>query len=572
MIRSSILLALVYAATLGAQPPARKKVAPVPERPVTPRPPKGMELPEKLEWQSFELLHETPLPPLGWHEPLLMKAPRLFHEFTPPTPLAPPVLSEWTLPPLHVDVPFTPQGITPPKDPKDFKGPKDFKDLKPAKDLMGLTHAPELMWHPTPHAPLHDNPPRAWAPEDPADSLYRRARELLNRGEYRQAAGAFREITQKFATSQYAASALYWQAFALYRIGGVAELREALTALETQKTKYPSAKTESDVGSLQARILGALAQRGDTQAQRQLAQAAQQGQACENDEDQGVRVEALKALYQSDPETVAPLIQQIFNRKDDCSVQLRRNAIFLIGNRRDASATGVLANVARTDPSLEVRAEAISWLGRIGDDAALEVIEDLLRTSNEERLQRAAIRALASHPNPRALQRVRALVERSDAPERLRSEAISTFERERLTSEETGWLRSLYPKLTTTSLKQRVVSVIARVGGQENEAWLQTILRNEDEPSEVRSTILSRLGQSMAIADLGKMYDGASSRMVREYVINALARRTEPEATDKLLDIAKNGTDPSLRRSAISALTRKKDPRATRLLLELISK
>jgi TolA-binding protein len=344
MIRSSILLAVVWTATLGAQPPARPKGTKGPERVVMPRPPKGMELPEKLEWQSFELMHEAPLPPLGWREPLLRKGEMPFHEFTPPTPLLP---GEWTLPPMPVDVPFAPQALKPPKDSKDLKGPKDFKDPKPGKDLMQLPHAPELMWHPTPHAPLSENVPRAWAPEDPADSLYRRARELLNRGEYRQAAGAFREISAKFATSQYAASALYWQAFALYRIGGVAELREALTALETQRTKYPSAKTESDVGTLQARILGALAQRGDAGAQRQLAQAAQQGQTCDNDEDQGVRVEALRALYQSDPETVAPLIQQVLNRKDECSVQLRRNAIFLIGNRRDQTATGVGAHVAR---------------------------------------------------------------------------------------------------------------------------------------------------------------------------------------------------------------------------------
>ena len=566
MIRTSILLAAFYAATLGAQPPVRPR-APRPERQVTPPRPERAPTPEAPRgWHPFAIepmqMVEPPEMPLFpalpelpqmWHEPILPPEP-LLHDWTPLPEMAP-LMEPW----MH----FAPTpALAPiqPKPPKDFKGLKDLKDK------------PDKIWYDTPKAWNPAGPPSPWAPEDPADSLYRRARELLNRGEYRQAAGAFRDISTKFATSQYAASALYWQAFALYRIGGVAELREALTALETQKTKYPSAKTESDVGTLQARILGALAQRGDAGAQRQLAQAAQQGQSCENDEDQGVRVEALRALYQSDPETVAPLIQQVLNRKDDCSIQLRRNAIFLIGNRRDQSATGVLANVARTDPSLDVRVEAISWLGRIGDDAALEVIEDLLRSSNEERIQRAAIRALASHPNPRALQRVRALVERSDAPERLRSEAISTFDRERLTSDETAWLRNLYPKLGSTSLKQRAVSVIARVGGAENEAWLQTILRNEDEPSEVRSTILQRLGQSMAIADLGKMYDGASSRMVREYIIGALARRTEPESTDKLLDIAKNGTDPSLRRSAISALTRKNDPRATRLLLELISK
>jgi HEAT repeat protein len=166
---------------------------------------------------------------------------------------------------------------------------------------------------------------------------------------------------------------------------------------------------------------------------------------------------------------------------------------------------------------------------------------------------------------------VRGLVERTDVPERLRSEAISTFERERLTGEEVAWLRALYPKLDRTSLKQRVVSVVSRAGGAENDAWLQTLVRNEDEPSEVRATILQRLGQSMSIADLGKMYDGASSRTVREYIISALGRRTEDEATDKLIDIVKTGTDPQLRRSAVSALTRKKDPRSTKLLLELIS-
>ena len=547
MIRTSILLAAVCAATLGAQAPARPKKVPLPDLPLTPRAPKAAPRPELPDdWHSFELKPGKELLEQDWYDAKPMKQPFLFHE---PMLLAP-------------DVPIAPR---PAQAPLPALAPKAWKQEWKIE--------PGFAGHPTPKAKwINDNPPPAWAPEDPADSLYRRARELLNRGEYRQAAGAFRDISAKFATSQYAASALYWQAFALYRIGGVAELREALTALETQKTKYPSAKTESDVGTLQARILGALAQRGDAGAQRQLAQAAQQGQSCENDEDQGVRVEALRALYQSDPETVAPLIQQVLNRKDDCSIQLRRNAIFLIGNRKDQSATGVLANVARTDPSLDVRVEAISWLGRIGDDAALEVIEDLLRSSNEERIQRAAIRALASHPNPKALQRVRALVERNDAPERLSSEAISTFDRDRLTSDETAWLRNLYPRLGSTQLKQRAVGVIARVGGADNEAWLQQILRNEDEPSEVRSTILSRLGQSMAIADLGKMYDGASSRMVREYVISALARRTEPESTDKLLDIAKNGTDPSLRRSAISALTRKNDPRATRLLLELISK
>ena len=41
---------------------------------------------------------------------------------------------------------------------------------------------------------------------------------------------------------------------------------------------------------------------------------------------------------------------------------------------------------------------------------------------------------------------------------------------------------------------------------------------------------------------------------------------------DKLIDVARAGTDPAMRRMAISALSRSKDPRATKLLLELVDR
>ncbi|MGQ0642617.1 MAG: HEAT repeat domain-containing protein [Gemmatimonadaceae bacterium] len=561
MMRSTILLLVTCAVSLGAQPPR----APTPPRAKTPRPTRV----------------ETPRARDIWHEPFITVEPHLLQspwhlEMTLPELPHTPVMPEMPVMPVMPEMPVLPEMSLWHQPPRGTRPITPMAPIAPIQPMAPISPVPS--WH-TPDVDFHfttswnpGGPRPAWAPDDPADSLYRRARELLNRGEYRQAALAFRDLSTRFPGSQYAPTALYWQAFALYRIGGMADLRAALTAIETQRTKYPSAN-ENDAAMLQARILGALANRGDAAAERQLAaQTAQPGQRCEAEEDQGVRVEALNALYQNDPETVGPLIQQVLARRDECSVQLRRRALFIIGNRRDQAATGVLANVAKTDPSLDVRVEAVSWLGRSGDDAALEVLEEILRTSDEERMQRAAIRALANHPNQRALQRVRALVERADAPERLRSEAIATFERERLTAEEVVWLRALYPKLDRTSLKQRAVSVVARAGGAENEAWLQSILRNEDEPSEVRSAILQRLGTSMPIPDLGRMYDGASSRMVREYIISALARRTEPEATDKLIDIVKTGTDPQLRRSAVNALTRKKDPRSTKLLLELIAK
>jgi HEAT repeat protein len=68
------------------------------------------------------------------------------------------------------------------------------------------------------------------------------------------------------------------------------------------------------------------------------------------------------------------------------------------------------------------------------------------------------------------------------------------------------------------------------------------------------------------------MYDVAGDRPLREQLISLYSQRAEPEATDKLLDIARTGTDPDLRRYAISALSRKNDPRTKKLLVEIIDK
>src|SRR5215204_4828965 len=56
--------------------------------------------------------------------------------------------------------------------------------------------------------------PKAWLSQDPADSVYRLARETLNRRDYRTAATLFAEIHAKFPKSVYAPDAFYWQAFA----------------------------------------------------------------------------------------------------------------------------------------------------------------------------------------------------------------------------------------------------------------------------------------------------------------------------------------------------------------------
>jgi HEAT repeat protein len=209
----------------------------------------------------------------------------------------------------------------------------------------------------------------------------------------------------------------------------------------------------------------------------------------------------------------------------------------------------------------------------VPSDEGLAALSELARnTSEDERIQRAAVRALAVNPSDQARQLIRSLVERNDVSDRLRGEALASFERERTSSDDVAWLRSIYAKLENRQLKQRALSAIVRVSGPETDQWLMSIVKDDDEPSDLRATALRRIGKSMPIADIGKLYDASSERAVREQLINILGERKENDATDKLIEIVKTGTDPNLRAQAIGAMASKNDPRTRALLMEIVNK
>ena len=421
---------------------------------------------------------------------------------------------------------------------------------------------------------LPSTPREPWVQGDPADSLYRAARSQLDRGDYRKAAAGFKEIPQRFQYSAYVVDAMYWQAYSLYRIGSTPDLQEALGVLDALKQKYPSSRSGSrqDVTQLTTRVAGVLSSRGlggQDVVKRVLAEAG--SNTCDGEE-QSVKAQALSALMETDAEGAAALAQKMLGKKDECSVQLRRNAVMVVARKRDAGTLATLTAVAKSDPSSEVRQTAVRYLASMPGDDALPALEDLLKMSDDQNVQREAVSALARHTSPRARQAARAIIERNDANESLRLSALRSFDRERSSTEDAAWLRSIYPKVDNTRVKAAIIESITRIGGDGMDSWLLALAKNENESVEARSSAVRRAAQTMDIASLGKFYDAVAVQRLRSSVIDALSSRREPETVDKLVDIAKNGTDPQLRREAISALARKDDPRAKKALLDLIDR
>ena len=427
---------------------------------------------------------------------------------------------------------------------------------------------------------LETRPRASWSKDDPADSLYRLAREALNRGEYRRAAQLFSEVPRKYPKSDYAPDCAYWQAFSLYRAGGTDDLKQALRILEGNQIQLASLSKESsvDVTALRARIQGALAARGDRDAAAALQSEAKTTNAGCDREEISVRAEALWALGQMDRASAMPIVKKVLARRDECSLELRRRALFVAARDADADAVALILDVAKNDPDQGIRGEAMRWLPRVAGDNAVPQLEELLRTSTDEQAQRSAVSALSSIDSDRARKAIRAIIERADAPERVRYEAIYSLSRERdgrpASADDVNYLRSLYTKVDNPRLREAVLQSLGRIETPENAQFLLGIVRNQNEEPSLRAAALQRLGrmQSVNVADIAKLYDVADARSLREQILMALSQRKEPEAIDKLMDIARKDTDPQIRRTAISVLARSNNERAKKLLQELIDR
>ena len=421
-------------------------------------------------------------------------------------------------------------------------------------------------------------PPGAWAPDDPGDSLYRAARTLLNRGRFADAAAAFRDLIRRYPRSEYTPDAHYWAAFALYRTGDDANLRQATALLEYQASHFPGATTRGDGDALLARVYGELARRGDPRAgewiQAHAGPAADTGRTAQrtcSDDDDDPRVAAMNALMQMDAVNAIPVLKQVLARRDACSAGLRRRAVFVLSQKRTAETEDVLLSVARDDPDEDVREQAVFWLSQVGSERAVSALDSILRTASNEDLRDKAVFALSQIRDPRAEQILRDYAGRESAPEETREKVVFWLGQQH-ESDNAGFLRDLYVRTGSTDLKEKILFSLSQMHSAENTRWLMDLAVNSREDIDLRKKALFWAGQTGAgISDLVQLYDRTTDTDLKEQLIFVYSQRHEPQALDKIVDIARHETNPDLRKRAMFWLGQSHDPRAAQVLLEIVN-
>ena len=154
----------------------------------------------------------------------------------------------------------------------------------------------------------------------------------------------------------------------------------------------------------------------------------------------------------------------------------------------------------------------------------------------------------------------------------LRKDALFLLANRR-TPESSQFLRAFYQRTTDQELKETVIFHIAQSDTEEDVRWLYERVRDQNSDDELRKNALFWLAQSRhaTMAQLEELYGQLESTELKEAIIFAYSQRREPEATDRLMTVARRDPDQKLRKSALFWLGQSRDPRVTEFLVDIVN-
>jgi HEAT repeat protein len=369
------------------------------------------------------------------------------------------------------------------------------------------------------------------------DNLYRSGTRHLDRREYELAVQAFDAAASKKGPK--ADGAYYWKAYALAKLG---RRDESLAVINELQKAHPSSRWLDDVKALAVEV----------------RQASGQSISPENQTDEDVKLMAINAIMQSDPERALPLLEKILSRGG--SPKLKEQALFVLAQSRTPQARDLVIQFAKGKGNPDLQYKAVEYLGMHGGSSA-QILGDIYASTNDTNLKRRILHSLMAARDKERL--FSAAKNESDSG--LRKEAIHLLGAAKGVQE----LAQLYTAETNVEVKESIMHGLF-VGGAHDR--LIELAKSESEPRLRRQAIhhLGAMGRSSQAADaLVAMYGSESDQKMKRQILNSLFMQ---QNVSRIIEIARRETDPQLRRDAVEKLSHVKSKEATDFLVELLNK
>ena len=381
-------------------------------------------------------------------------------------------------------------------------------------------------------------PALAWAREsadDRADELYQEGREAIEDGRFDRAVERFNQVIDLKSTRTDAA--LYWKAYSLAKLG---QRDTALISLADLQKRFADSRWSRDAKSLELEV---------RQASGQTVTPASQ-----NDEE--LKLLALRGIMQSDPEQALPVIETMLSGTS--SPKVKDRALFVLSQSRSARARDIIAGVAKGNANPDLQIKAIQYLGIMNSQENRQILADVYKSSSDPAVKKRILRSfMVAGDRERLL-----AVAKSEPVAELRGDAVQQLGVMRAGAE----LSELYQAESSADVKKRILQAMF-VGNQADK--LIDLAKGEKDP-ELRKAAIRHLGllkSAGATEALTSIFAADTSLDVRKAVVNALFLQNNAKA---LVDLARAEKNPDVKKEIVSKLSIMKSKDATDYLMELL--
>ncbi|MGH9160157.1 MAG: HEAT repeat domain-containing protein [Vicinamibacteraceae bacterium] len=371
--------------------------------------------------------------------------------------------------------------------------------------------------------------------EEEAD-LYETGQDALNEGKWGEALDLFQRVAAMKGSR--ADAALYWKAYAENKLG---QRAEALATIARLVKTYPDTRYQKEAQALRAEV------------RRDVGQPAPP----EGEADDDLKLIALQALQQSDPERSVPILAKLLEGAS--SLRVKERALFVLAQSDSAQARDVLARIAKGgNPDLQTK--AIQYLGVHGGTESRAVLADVYRTSSDVDVKRRILQGFMVAGDRARL--LTAATSEQDAV--LRAEAVRQLGV--MGAHDELW--QLYQKETSLEVKKQILQAMF-VGG--NAARLIDLAKSEPNGELRRTAVrnLGLLGEQRSGAALVEIYAADRDVDVRKAVVEALFIQQNAEA---LVGLARKEKDDTMRREIVEKLSLIRSKVALDYLMEVLNK
>ena len=371
--------------------------------------------------------------------------------------------------------------------------------------------------------------------DDRADDLYDRARDLIEQGKFDRAVSDLERLIA--LRSNRTDAAMYWKAYSLAKLG---QRADALTALGDLIKQFGDSRWVRDARALEVEV---------RQASGQAVSPASQ-------DDEELKLMALRGIMQSDPEQALPVIEKMLTGAN--SPKVKDRALFVLSQSHSARAREIIAGVARGNANPDLQLRAIRYIGIMGGQANRQILADVYKTSADSAVKRTILRSFMTSGDKDRL----FAAAKSETDATLRGEAIRQLGVMHASSE----LSQLYQTEPSLEIKKSILQSMF-VGGDGDK--LIELAKNEKDP-ELRKTAIRNLGlikRPGTTETLVAIYASDASADVKKAVINALFIQGNAVG---LVSLARAEKNVELKKDIVAKLSNMKSKEATEYLMELL--